>query len=89
MDDDGNGPSALPSSVSETVKLLKRLGYPDSQEVHKSSSLLGKINGAIMKRMAKLEETKTSLELPGMVQSQLSKKILSWINYEHVDVLEN
>jgi hypothetical protein len=75
--------------VTETVKLLKRLGYPDTQDVHKSSSLLSKINGAIMKRMTKLEETKRVLEQPSTAHSQLSQKILSWINFGSFGVLKN
>ena len=46
--DGGTPPS---QNVAETVKLLKRLGYPDAQEVRTSSSLLTKINQSITKRL--------------------------------------
>ena len=71
--DGGTPPS---QNVAETVKLLKRLGYPDAQEVRTSSSLLTKINQSITKRMGKLEETIQLLSNPGTSQSQLTKKNL-------------
>lgn len=71
---DGSTPPS--QSVAETVKLLKRLGYPDTQEVRTSSSLLTKINQSITKRMGKLEETSQLLSKPGTAESQLTKKNL-------------
>jgi len=66
----------LPSSVVETVKLLKRLGYPDSQEIHQSSALLNKVATAVTKRMGQLELIKVSLSKPDMAASQLTTKNL-------------
>lgn len=62
--------------MTETLKLLKRLGYPESQDVYKSSAMLTKVNTALTKRMGKLEAAKESLLVPGFVESQLSKKKL-------------
>ena len=62
--------------MTETLKLLKRLGYPESQDVYKSSAMLTKVSTALTKRMGKLEAAKESLLVPGFVESQLSKKKL-------------
>eukprot|EP00435_Cladocopium_sp_Y103_P032189 s729_g8.t1 len=48
----------LPPSAQETMKLLKRLGYPEVQDITKPSALLTKVNTALTKRMGKLEEVK-------------------------------
>ena len=76
VDAPADGGDAPPGSVTETLKLLKRLGYPESQEIYKSSALLTKVNAALTKRMGKLEAAKQSLSVPGVVESQLSKKKL-------------
>ena len=74
---DGAVPAGgLPSSVVETVKLLKRLGYPDPQEIHQSSALLNKVATAVTKRMGQLELIKVSLSKPDMAASQLTTKNL-------------
>ena len=72
----GDGGTPPSQNVAETVKLLKRLGYPDTQEVRTSSSLLTKVNQSITKRMGKLEETIQLLSNPGTSESQLTKKNL-------------
>ena len=73
-----DGGDVPPGSVTETLKLLKRLGYPESQDVCKSSALLTKVNAALTKRMGKLEAAKQSLLVPGVMESQLSKKKLGY-----------
>ena len=69
----------VPAAVAETVKLLKRLGYPESQCVYKASSLLDKVNTSLTKRMAKLDETKQLLMKPETQGSQLATKTFDWI----------
>ena len=71
---DGEHPP--PESVVETLKLLKRLGYPESQESYKSNSLLSKINTALTKRVHLLELTKQQLLQPATKDSKLTEKKL-------------
>lgn len=68
-DEDG-----LPPSAQETMKLLKRLGYPDVQDTTTPSALLSKVNTALTKRMGKLEEVKKLFAVGG--DSALAQKNL-------------
>ncbi|CAL1170886.1 unnamed protein product [Cladocopium goreaui] len=54
----GDEDGGLPPSAQETMKLLKRLGYPEVQDTTKPSALLTKVSTALTKRMGKLEEVK-------------------------------
>ena len=54
----GEEDGGLPPSAQETMKLLKRLGYPEVQDTTKPSALLSKVTTALTKRMGKLEEVK-------------------------------
>lgn len=72
---DGKG-DPLPPSVTETMKVLKRLGYPDAQDVHKSSSLISKVNSAVVKRMGQLDQLKQAMQKPEMANSGLTQKTL-------------
>lgn len=67
----------MPAAVVETVKLLKRLGYPESQGVYKASSIIDKVTTALTKRMGKLDETKQLLQKPEVQGSQLATKTLN------------
>lgn len=69
----------VPESVQETLKLLKRLGFPESQDSTKASSLLTKVVTSLTKRMGKLQEVKDLLEKPEISESQLAKKSLGCV----------
>ena len=66
----------MPPSVQETMKLLKRLGYPEVQGSSKASSILGKVVTALTKRMSKLEETKTLFQSTGKTTALQDKKLV-------------
>ena len=69
----------MPDSVQETLKLLKRLGFPESQDPTKASSLLTKVVQSLTKRMGKLQEVKDQLMKPEISESQLAKKSLGCV----------
>lgn len=65
----------LPPSMQETLKTLKRLGYPDREKVAKASTLIPKVIQALTKRLGKLEECKTDMQQSSS-KSTIFEKIL-------------
>lgn len=79
------GTDNLPTSVQETMKLLKRLGFPEIQDSQKIESTITKVVGALIKRMGKIEAMKKSLQ-EGDQSSALTTKILGSIEQNHAVV---
>ena len=75
---DGKDPESnqgLPPSMQETLKTLKRLGYPDTEKAAKASVLIPKVLQALTKRLGKLEECKTEMQ-KSPTQSTIFEKTL-------------
>ena len=56
MEDAADGVMHQPPANEETVKILKKLGYPEIQEATRPSCLLSKALAACQRRLKKLEE---------------------------------
>ena len=53
--------TAVPPSLQENLKTLKRMGYPDTEQADKRSQLLPKVVTSLTKRLGKLDELKTEM----------------------------